>query len=96
MNFKFHPIALTELEDAISYYNHLNPSLSLEFLEEFYSSIQRILQFPYAWMKFSESCRRCLLTRFPYGIIYQFSDDTIIIIAVMQVNRKPNYWEKRI
>ncbi len=96
MIFKFHPIAVKELEDAINYYTNLDQSLSLEFLEEFYSSIQRILLFPLAWKKFSLSCRRCLLNRFPYGIIYEIKGDTIIIVALMQVNRKPNYWEKRI
>jgi len=39
MIFKFHPIAVKELEDAINYYTNLDQSLSLEFLEEFYSSI---------------------------------------------------------
>ena len=37
-----------------------------------------------------------LSRRFPYGVIYQIEGGQILIIAVMQLNRKPDYWEKRI
>ena len=43
----------------------------------------------------SSKTRRGLLKRFPYGIVYQPKSDAIIIIAVMQLNRKPGYWSKR-
>jgi len=34
--------------------------------------------------------------RFPYGVIYQIAEGWIIIIAIMQMNRKPDYWKERI
>jgi len=34
--------------------------------------------------------------RFPYGVIYQISEDEVLIVAIMQLNRKPNYWQSRI
>lgn len=46
MNFRFHPFAITELNDAIDYYNSKTLNLGLEFAEEIYSTIQRIIQFP--------------------------------------------------
>ena len=33
---------------------------------------------------------------FPYGVIYQIIEDEVIIIAIMQLNREPDYWKKRI
>ena len=42
MKYKFHKLAIKELEDSIDYYNNISPTLGLEFLEEFHSSIQRI------------------------------------------------------
>ena len=95
MNYKFHPLAIKELEDAIDYYSHINDALDVEFLEEFYSSIHRIQEFPNAWTKLSKESRRCILNRFPYAIIYLVKNQFIVIIAVMQLNRKPNYWENR-
>lgn len=95
MKYKFHPLAIKELEDSLDYYKSISLTLGLEFFKEFYSSIQRILKFPLAWTKITITCRRCILNRFPYGIIYTMEEDLIIIVAVIQLNKKPNYWENR-
>lgn len=89
MKLNFHPLALKELTDSIDYYEGKSTGLGLEFSEEIYSSIQRILQFPKAWTKISPNCRRCITQRFPYGIIYQIKEDEILIVAIMQLNQKP-------
>ena len=95
MNYSFHPSAETELNEAIDYYNKCQDGLGLEFAKEAYSSIQNILAFPQAWTPLSENTRRCLINRFPYSIIYQVADNQIFIIALMQLNRRPEYWKKR-
>ena len=95
MEFSFHPDAEKELLDAVNYYNECQDNLGTEFAREVYTSIQMILQYPKAWPKLSPRTRRCLVNRFPYGIIYQIKDDEIYIISVMQLNRKPKYREDR-
>ena len=96
MNYRFHPLAIEELNVSIDYYEGVRPGLGLIFSEEVYSTIQRILQFPKAWTKFSENCRRCLTQRFPYGIIYHIKKEEVIIVAVMQLNQKPKKWDERL
>ncbi len=98
MKYSFHPKAKEEFLEAIDYYESRRIGLGWEFTNEIYSTIQRIIQFSSAWSKFSENTRRCLTKRFPFGIIYQVLEnkDEIIIIAVMQVNRKPGYWKNRL
>ena len=95
MKYSFHPAAKTELIEAIDYYEDCQPGLGLEFAKEIYSTIHRIIQYPKAWSLLSKNTRRCLTNRFPYGIIYQILDKEILIVAVMQLNRKPSYWKKR-
>lgn len=97
MKYSFHPEAKEEFLESIDYYESRRTGLGLEFSNEIYSTIQRIIQFPAAWPAFSENTRRCLAQRFPFGIIYQAMEDKdeILIIAVMQVNRKPGYWKHR-
>jgi len=96
MRYSFHPDAKRELFEAINYYEECKSGLGLEFAKEVYSTIQRIIRFPEAWSKLSKNTRRCLTNRFPYGVIYQRADDEIIIIAVMQLNKEPDYWKKRL
>lgn len=95
MTYSFHPEAEKELNDAIDYYNHCQHGLGLDFAKEVYTSIQNILLFPKAWTPLSKNTKRCLLNRFPYGIIFQIAKDQIFIIAVMQLNREPRYWKTR-
>jgi len=95
MNFSFHPEAENELNEAIDYYNDRQEELGLEFAKEIYLSIENILSFPKAWTTISKNTRRYVLNRFPYGVIYQTKKDEIIIIAIMQLNKKPRYWRKR-
>ena len=96
MKFGFHPSAKAELDDSIDFYEDCCAGLGVEFAEEVYSTIQRIIRYPEAWPRLSASTRRCLTQRFPFGIIYQILDDQILIVAVMQLNRKPDYWEDRL
>ena len=95
MTYAFHPEAEVEFNHAIDYYEECKEGLGLEFAGEVYKTIQRILQFPDAWQLLDKDNRRCLTNRFPFGIIYYKNNDEIIILAVMQLSRKPNYWKDR-
>jgi len=95
MNLKFHPEAEKEFNHAIDYYEETKSHLGLEFASEVYDTIHRIIEFPKAWQKMTSKTRRCLTNRFPFGIIYYINNDTLIIVAVMHLNRKPNYWSSR-
>lgn len=69
MTFSFHPAARTELNAAVDYYEDCQPGLGYEFAEDVYAAIARILQYPNGWSQLSHRARRCLTTRFPYGVI---------------------------
>lgn len=95
MNFRFHPDAELELNHAIDYYEACQEHLGLEFAQEVYATIQRIVDFPNAWQQMTSQARRCLTNRFPFSIVYQDIHNEIIIIAIMHQNQKPFYWKKR-
>ncbi len=95
MKFSFHPLAEAELDDAVSYYDERQHGLGIEFAEEVYATVARIIEYPAAWAKLSKHTRRCLLNRFPYGVIYQVKNRTIRIIAIANLHRRPGYWQIR-
>ncbi|MEW6684858.1 MAG: type II toxin-antitoxin system RelE/ParE family toxin [Candidatus Edwardsbacteria bacterium] len=96
MKYSFHPEAKKEFLEEINYYEECQAGLGLEFAKEIYSTIQRIIHFPTAWAKLSKNTRSCLTNRFPFGVIYQVVEEEILIIGIMQLNREPDYWKKRI
>lgn len=96
MKFYFHPDAEKEFDEAVEYYEECQPGLGLEFAEEVYATISRIMKYPNAWTQLSAGTRRCLTNRFPYGIIYQLKLNRLRIVAVANLNRHPNYWQRRL
>ena len=95
MDVSFHPEAEKELVAAVEHYNRCQDGLGLEFAAEVHRSVDHILAFPKAWARLSKNTRRCLVNRFPYGVIYSSVGGKLLILAVMHLNRKPHYWKHR-
>jgi len=96
MDVKFSKIAELEFKDAVNYYNEQSEGLGFEFANEVSLTLERIIDFVDSWPKLSKNSRRARTNRFPYGIIYTTEKNEIVIIAVMHLHRKPDYWKSRI
>ena len=88
-------VAEKELTDAVEYYNDQCPGLGYEFAAEVKRALDRIALFPEVWQIFSNRSRRCLLDRFPYGVLYRVDNDTIRVGALIHLRRDQNHWHKR-
>jgi hypothetical protein len=95
MEYSFHPEAELELVEAVDYYNACENGLGYDFSIEVYTAICRAVSQPKAWQVLKHGVRRSLVNRFPYGILYSIEKNEIVILAVMHLHRKPNYWKKR-
>jgi hypothetical protein len=95
MMISFHPGAVEELNASMDYYENLAEGLGVEFADEVFSGIELISRYPEAWSDLSCGLRRCLISRFPFGLIYRKDNDEIYILAIMQMNREPDYWKSR-
>jgi toxin ParE1/3/4 len=98
VNVEFHSEASIELNDAVDYYNQLQPELGRRFADEVRLAVRRIEDHPEAWafIEEKENLRRCLTHRFPYGLIYQIQPHRILIIALVNLRRRPGYWRSRV
>ena len=95
MNYRYHPDARQEASTAVAYYAAISQELGVDFLTELENGISRIVKMPKAWANHMAGTRRCLLHRFPYGIVYQIESEEIQIVAVMPLHRRPGYWTER-
>ena len=95
MSFSFHPEADEEFNKAIDYYEDIEPGLGYDFAQEVYSTIKRSVEFPKAWPALEDEIRRSLVRRFPYGVLYSEEREGIFIVAIMNLHRKPDYWNHR-
>lgn len=88
--------AQQEMDESFEFYEEQMAGLGHDFLTEILAALKRIKQNTEAWTPFSERTRRCLVNRFPYGIVYQVRVDEILVVAVAHLHRKPGYWKNRI
>ena len=97
MKVRFLKPAEAELDDAVAYYEIEQLGLGERFRNEVLASISRIVVFPAAYQTLGNRTRRCLLARFPYGIIYHHnsSNDEILVVAIAHLHRQPDYWVSR-
>ncbi len=96
MAYDFHPDAKQELDDAVAYYDNISREMGDAFVTEVERALNRVEKFPQAWTELSKNTRRCRIASFPYGIIYALKEQQILIVAVMHLQRQPNYWTNRI
>ena len=95
MKVSFLEVAATEYKEAFEYYELEQVGLGERFKTEVRNAISRIAAHPNAYQKLSKQTRRCLISKFPYGIIFQHSDEEVTIIALAHLHRRPDYWHSR-
>lgn len=95
MTFDFHPAAQDEFMAAVDWYEAKAPGLGLDFAAEVREAISRAVMLPVAWPDLGDGVRRVLVHRFPYGVLYAATAESVSILAVMHLRREPGYWRDR-
>ncbi|MFA4827992.1 MAG: type II toxin-antitoxin system RelE/ParE family toxin [Thermodesulfovibrionales bacterium] len=96
MKVRFLKPAQSEVDDAVTWYDSQSRSLGTQFLDDIDRAVRRIVAYPLASTIIEEGIRRCLLSRFPYGIIYGIDSETVVVVAVAHLHREPRYWIGRV
>jgi len=95
MKAKFLTPANAEVREIIASYNQQRDGLGAEFAAELKQTLLRMKHYPLAWSPLSDRIRRCRVNRFPYSVIYEVRNDTLIIAAVQHHSRAPTNWRVR-
>ncbi|OGQ59366.1 MAG: plasmid stabilization protein [Deltaproteobacteria bacterium RIFCSPLOWO2_02_FULL_53_8] len=95
MKVRFLKSAYREVDDAVAWYGSQSVGLDMQFLDNLDEAVRRIVAYPCSYMEVEKGLRRCLISRFPYGIFYGIDTDTIIVVAVAHLHREPRYWIDR-
>jgi len=91
----FHPDAVEEAAAAHAFYVERSPQVARAFLAELDRALLSLTEVPLGWPPGIHGCRRLLLRRFPFGLVYRLGLDEIQIVAVAHLRRRPGYWKTR-
>jgi toxin ParE1/3/4 len=92
----YDPEAKQEIKEAAAYSEECQEGLGQRFLSAVELTVEKVSNNPFLYRKFHGRFRRCLVNKFPYGIIYTIGENDVFIAAVMHLKRKPGYWIKRV
>jgi plasmid stabilization system protein ParE len=93
--YEFHPFAEQELNEAVEYYEALEPGKGLELLQQVHASIEQIRRFPESAPLSRGSIRSIVVQpsrRWSYTVHYRAKPEVIRILAVAHQKRQPFYW----
>ena len=95
MNIVFGDAAKIELADTFEWYELQQKGLGKRFALALDLTRKRISLFPELSVELATGIRRASLKGFPYGLVYSIGKESIEIIAVAHLHRKPMYWDDR-
>lgn len=95
MNIRFLPLARLELARAAIFYDRRKVGLGDRLLDRVGRALRDIRQFPHAHPPIDALHRRCILRVFPYSLVFRVEGDTVWIMAVAHMSRRPGYWRRR-
>jgi len=92
----FHPEARSEFRKAALYYEDGSPGLGVRFADAIESGLRQIERSPVTWRRIRGDIRRFLVKTFPFGIVYAYRNEEVVVLAIMHVRREPDYWLGRL
>lgn len=95
MRVLLEPSALVEAQQAQAYYAAIFAPLADQFRHRLDQAVARVAENPRAWAPYLAGTRRCLLTGFPYSLVYRVLADHVQVIALAHQSRRPGYWRGR-
>ena len=95
MKVRFHRLARAEMDESARYYEGECAGLGSEFLDAIQRAIGFLKEHPEGAPVVSGGLRRKLLDRFPHGLIYAIEGETVFVLAVANLRRRPFYWKGR-
>jgi len=91
-------LSAVELELAASahFYASRSRALARRFVLAVMHTIDAVRAHPHSGGILRDDVRRLLVPRFPFAILYRIDPDEILVVAIMDVRREPDYWIDRL
>jgi plasmid stabilization system protein ParE len=97
MKLRIHRLAVAEIDHEVDYYESRQGGLGAELEDELEAAFALIIRFPEAAPQWKQRPDRrvAVLDRFPFTLPYQIVGDEIVILALANTSRRPDYWSRR-
>lgn len=84
-----------DLTESYDHYEKQLNGLGSEFLLSVEAALNQIERSPLHFQKIYKNKRKANLKRFPFGVFYIVTKETVLILAVIHLSRDPKTWKLR-
>jgi toxin ParE1/3/4 len=95
-DLRFLPEAEDELMRQIAYYASIRPELGVRFEAAVAETVRMVAKHPQQGAPRAGSTRRRLVKGFPFAVVYRATADDVLIVAIADGRRRPEYWAERL
>lgn len=95
MRVIFRPQARAEALEAQTWYESRATGLGLEFARAVEAAVASAVRYPEAFGVIVGDCRRVLLRRFPFSLVYRQRGDEFLVLAVFHHSRDTSKLARR-
>ena len=93
----YEPEAEDEIDHALAVSQASDPRVAAEFRRDIDDAVAAVAANPAVAARIPRTpCRRFIMTRFPYSILYAEEPNVIRNVAFAHHKRRPGYWKKRL
>lgn len=94
-NLEIRSLAALETIEAFDWYEQQQPGLGLDFLSALDTFYNHLTQNPFVHSFYSGNIRQGIVGKFPYVVVYEIWDRTIVVYSVFITSRDPEQKKSR-
>jgi toxin ParE1/3/4 len=84
-----------DIAAARKWYNKQRKGLGRYFIAAVNSKVDQIIAMPQGFPIIKKNIRRARVDRFPYVVMFRWTDECIEVVAVVHTRQNPETWQKR-
>jgi plasmid stabilization system protein ParE len=83
--------AVIDIQQAFEWYEAQKPGLGYEFITEVEEGFEKICDHPLHYAAINVRFRRLKISRFPYLIVYEIENITVLVVAIKHTSKKSTF-----
>jgi plasmid stabilization system protein ParE len=98
VSYRLDEFAAVDIDAITEFYVHADRRTAVRFISDIFNSLALLQANPRMGQLVEGGCRRFILRRFPFALIYKTDEieKQIVVIAVTHHSRHPGHWQSRI
>lgn len=93
---RYHPLFDCDVREAANWYDRWSPGLGDRFVDVVRNAVDRVIGDPESFAISSAGVRYVQTQTFPYVVLFDIVDESLIILGVLHTARSMEKWRERL